>query len=148
MSNKQRPHGGRRTTKGANKTKTIAAPDPTVETVTPPAVGKQILAPPSHQLKSNEKTPVTRNNNVSADFVMEDQNETVKSSEKPPENESSYKSVLPSSDKPPERSSTYKKVLLAPSPNPRVMSTFLLHKKLHDEKNTQSSTLSDKETVE
>ena len=128
MATKQRPHGGRHTTKGANKAKTIATPNPPVETVTPPAVGKQSLAPPSHQLKSNEKTPVTRNIDISADFVMEDQNETVKSSEKPPE-EASYKSALPSSDKSPKRSSTYKKVLLVPSLNPREMSTFLLHKK-------------------
>ena len=84
--------GVRRQTKGTKAKKT--SPGPTVDTVTPTAVGNQqplaLLSPDD----SNVNTPVTRNNDVTEDFDMEDQNETLKSAEKPPEHNFTYKAAL------------------------------------------------------
>lgn len=176
MASKRRSNGGRRATK-SNKTKKIITPVPQLAS-TPPAVGNQNPSAlfSRDQTNENENTPITKNKEVSTDFDMEDQNDTVKSSEKPPEHNSRYKSTdngtnekssilsnnataftltdhnetMKSSEKPPEQHPTYKSALLSDSPpfsNPLNVSTFLLHKKHHDGQSPQTINLSDDITV-
>ena len=130
MANKQKPHGTRLNKRG--KQKTVLVQDTLANTMEPAEVSPILIGTPSRVEKTqdNDKTPTLKNNSVDV-FTLEEDSPTV-----------------PTSDKPLKQSSTYKKVLLTPSTNPRVMSTFLLHKNLHDEKNTQPITLSDEETVE
>ena len=119
--------GVRRKPKGT-KAKTIS-PGTTVD-ITPTAVGNQQPLALISTGDSNENTPVTRNNDVTEDFDMEDQNETLKSAEKPPEHNFTYKAALLSEST----------VL-----NPQTASTFLLHKALIND--NLSINLSDDDTV-
>ena len=120
--------GVRRKPKGS-KAKTIT-PGTKVDT-TPTAEGNQQPLALISTGGSNENTTVTRNNDVTVDFAMEDQNETLKSAEKPPDHhDTPYKSALLSESK----------VL-----NPQTASTFLIHKAFTND--DLSINLSDDDTV-
>ena len=136
MANKRRSNSGRRATK-SNQTKKITTPTPKLAstTTTPPAVGNQ---KPSalltrEQTDENANTPVMKNKEVSHDFEMEDANETVKSSEKPPEHKPTYQSTLLKND--------------LPMTDLSKMSTFLLHKKVHDDEPSPIINVDDDDTV-
>ena len=136
MPNKRRSNSGRRATK-SNQMKKITTPTPKVAstTTTPPAVDNQ---KPSalltrEQTDENANTPVMKNNEVSNDFEMEDANETVKSSEKPPEHKPTYQSTLLKYD--------------LPMTDLSKMSTFLLHKKVHDDEPSPIINVDDDDTV-
>ena len=101
---------------------------------------------------SEPNTPITKNANAPA-FELVDENETVKSSEKPPEhtyntpiktnaNAPAFELVdenetVKSSEKPPEHTYT-SKLVDGINTNPLQMSTFLLHKMNYDKKSSQS----------
>ena len=132
MANKQKPHGTR-TNPNRGKKKTVSVHDALDATIDTPSDKRHVLVETPARTKKNhdeDKTPILKNKSVEV-FEMEDANETVTSSEKPFESNSTYKAAL----------------LVAPV-HRMLLSTCLLHKYLLDDKNTQSITLSDDETVE
>ena len=88
------------------------------------ATASTLTPDPKPPLQKNDDTPVTGNTS-SPDFEMEE-NETVKSSEKPPEQLSTFKSVLIEN-------------IDAPITDSDNISTFMLLKKLHDSKSTSTA---------
>lgn len=78
------------------------------------------------------KTPIMQNISKIDDIELVDQNVTLKSSEKPPENQSSYKAAL---------------ITETAEVNRATASPFLLHKLLHDERKSHYDTFTDDATI-